>query len=117
MITNSSLTVYHRDGLDVSTHLEKWVRFNYDNVWFFGGKGAGINKGYDNANDVQIRIPYGQNENLSIGNFSIGDIVVQGTLDIDIDTQQDLSNYLIYNITSINDNNFGNNPHIHIGGK
>lgn len=117
MITNSSLTIYHREGLDVATHLEKWVRYNYDNVWFFGGKGAGIDKGYDNANDVQVRIPYSKNENLDIRNFSIGDIVIQGTLDIDITTQQDLSEYLIYNITSINDNNFGNNPHIHIGGK
>lgn len=117
MITNSSLTVYHRDGLDLATHLEIWTRYNYDNVWFFGGKGAGINKGYDNANDVQIRIPYGQNTDLTIGNFSIGDIVVQGTLEADIETQQDLKNYLIYNITSINDNNFGDNPHIHLGGK
>lgn len=117
MITNSSLTVYHNDGLDVATHFEKWVRYNYDNVWFFGGKGAGINKGYDNANDVEIRIPYKQNANLNIGNFSISDIVIQGTLDIDITTQQDLNDYLIYNITSINDNNFGNNPHIHLGGK
>jgi len=117
MITNSSITIYHQNGLDVSTHLEKWKRYNYDKVWFFGGKGASINKGYDNANDVEIRIPYAHNSSLNIGNFSIGDIVVQGTLNIDIEKQQDLSNYLIYNITSINDNNFGNNPHIHLGGK
>ena len=117
MIINSTLTVYHRDGLDVATHLEKWVRYNYNNVWFFGGKGAGLYKGYDNANDVEIRIPYGQNANLDIGNFSIGDIVIQGTLDIDITSQQDLNDYLFYNITSINNNNFGNNQHIHIGGK
>lgn len=116
MITNSSVTIYHQNGLDLATHFEKWARYNYDNVWFFGGKGASLNKDYDNANDVQIRIPYKDN-NLSIGNFSIGDIVVQGTLDFDINTQQDLKEYLIYNITSINDNNFGNNPHIHIGGK
>lgn len=117
MITNSSLTIYHYDGLDVATHLEKWTRFNYENVWFFGGKGAGINKGYENANDVQIRIPYNSNEGLNIGNFAIGDIIVQGTLNEDIQTQEDLNNYLIYNITSINDNNFGNNQHIHLGGK
>ena len=115
MITNSSVTVYHNSGLDVSTRLEKWTRYNYNSVWFFGGKGAGINKGYDNANDVQIRIPY--DENLDVSNFSIGDIVIQGTLQQDIQTQQDLDNYTFYNITSINDNNFGNNPHIHIGGK
>lgn len=117
MITNSSLTVYHRDGLDLTTHFEKWVRYNYDNVWFFGGKGSGINRGYDNANDVQVRIPYNQNEGLNIEDFAIGDILVQGTLDFDIETQQDLENYLVYNITSINDNNFGNSQHIHLGGR
>ena len=117
MITNSSLTVYHIDGLDVATHFERWTRYNYDNVWFFGGKGAGINKGYDDANDVQVRIPYNKNNGLNINNFAIGDILVQGTLDIDIQTQQDVEDYLIYNITSINNNNFGNNQHIHLGGK
>lgn len=117
MKVNSSLTVYHKDGLDVATHLEKWIRYNYNNVWFFGGKGASINKGYDNANDVEIRIPYNQNENLNIQNFAIGDIIVQGNLTTNIETQQDLENYLIYNITSIKNNNFGNNQHIHLGGK
>lgn len=114
MITNSSLTIYHKDGLDVSTNLEKWTRYNYDKVWYFGGKGASINKGYDNANDVEIRIPYG---NLDITKFALGDIIVKGTLDFDINTQKDLKNYDIYNITSIKNNTFGNNPHIHIGGK
>lgn len=114
MITNSSLTIYHKDGLDVSTHLEKWTRYNYDKVWYFGGKGASINKGYDNANDVEIRIPYG---NLDITKFALGDIIVKGTLDFNINTQNDLKNYDIYNITSIKNNTFGNNPHIHIGGK
>ena len=36
---------------------------------------------------------------------------------LDIKTQQDLKEYEIYNITSINDNKFGTNPHIHIGGR
>ena len=117
MITNTSLTVYHKDGLDVATHFEKWTRHNYEKVWFFGGKGAGINKGYDNANDVQIRIPYEYNENLNIENFAVGDILVKGTLETNIETQEDLSNYEIYNITSINNNDFGNNQHIHLGGK
>lgn len=116
MITNKSLTIYHK-SFDTTTRLEKWTRYNYSNVWFFGGKGASINKGYDNANDVEIRIPYDKNSGLSIINFAIGDIIVEGTLETNITTQQDLDNYLIYNITSINDNNFGNNKHIHLGGK
>jgi len=117
MICNSKLTIYHYEGLDDTTHLEKWTRYNYDNVWFFGGKGAGINKGYDNANDVEIRLPYDKNTNLDISKFKIGDIIVQGEITLDIATQQDLKNYQIYNITSINNNNFGKNQHIHIGGK
>lgn len=115
MITNSKLTIYHA-SLDTTTRTTKWTRYNYDNVWFFGGKGAGINKGYDHANDVQVRIPYGQNTGLNINNFSIGDIIVQGKLETDINTQKDLSSYTIYNITSINNNNFGSNQHVHIGG-
>ena len=116
MICNSKLTIYHQDGLDVATHNELWRRFNYDNVWFFGGKGASLNKGYDKANDVEIRLPYDLNE-LDINNFKIGDIIVQGELTQDIATQQDLKNYQVYNITSIKNNNFGNSKHIHIGGK
>lgn len=114
MLTNSSLTIYHK-SFDEESRLEKWIRFNYDKVWFFGGKGASINKGYVDGNDVQIRIPY-DTPLLDIKNFAIGDIIVQGTINEDIETQEDLSNYLTYNITSINNNNFGI-KHIHLGGK
>lgn len=115
MITNSKLTIYHK-GYNETTRLETWTRFNYDYVWVFGGKGSNINKGYENANDVNVRIPYDMN-NINITNFAIGDIIVPQELNIDITTQQDLQNYEIYNITSINDNKFGNNAHLHIGGK
>ena len=116
MLTNSSLTIYHK-GFNSSTRLETWTRKNYNNVWFYGGKGASINKGYDNANDVEVRIPYEQNAGLNIKDLAIGDILVQGTLNLDIETQDDLKDYLVYNITSINNNNFGINQHIHLGGK
>ena len=116
MLVNNSLTIYHK-GFDKINKIEKWVRFNYDKVWYFGGRGAGINKGYDNANDVEIRIFYELNKDLDIKNFSVGDIIVKGTVPQNISTQQDLKNYEVYNITSINDNQFGTNPHIHIGGR
>lgn len=116
MICNNSITIYHMSGLDLSNNFEVWTRYNYENAWVFGGKGASINKGYDNANDIEIRLPYSKNE-LDINNFAIGDIIVEGTVTQDIQTQDDLKDYLIYNITSIKNNNFGNNKHIHIGGK
>lgn len=116
MLVNGGVTIYHK-GLDQTTRFETWQRFTYKNAWFFGGKGAGINKGYQDANDVDVRIPYSQNNELNINNFSIGDIIVKGILDLDIETQEDLKDYKTYNITSINNNTFGNNQHIHIGGK
>lgn len=116
MLINNSLTIYHK-RFDNNSKTEKWTRFNYDKVWYFGGKGAGINKGFDNANDVEVRIFYKLNNNLNVKNFNIGDIIVAGTLQQDISKQQDLKNYEVYNITSINDNKFGTNPHIHIGGR
>lgn len=114
MITNASLTIYHKT-LDKTTRLEKWERYNYEKVWWFGGKGASLTKGYDNANDVDVRIPY--ENGIDMNNIKIGDILVKGTLMFDITTQQDLINYEVYNIKTINDNNFGNNRHIHLGGK
>lgn len=121
MIVNSSLTVYHK-GFDEQKRVETWIRYNYGEenepkVWFHGGKGASTNKGYENANDVQIRIPYDINPDLNITNFKVGDILVQGTLDFDIKTQQDLKDFEIYNITSITNNPFGNEKHIHVSGK
>ena len=113
MLVNSSLTVYHKIE---EQHDYKWVRYNYKEIWWFGGKGASLNKGYENANDVQIRIPYDLNPSLDYNNFGIGDILVQGTLESDITSEEDIQSEY-YNITSLNNNVFGNNKHIHIGGK
>ncbi|WP_443081885.1 DUF6751 family protein [Terrisporobacter sp.] len=48
----------------------------------------------------------------------MGDILVQGEYE-DIVSENDLKDLNIpyYNITSLNNNVFGNNKHIHIGGK
>lgn len=113
MLVNSSLTVYHKVE---DNHDYKWVRYNYNNIWWFGGKGSSLNKGYDNANDVQIRIPYDLNPKLDYNNFGIGDILVRGTLKSDITSENDIEGEY-YNITSLNNNVFGNNQHIHISGK
>lgn len=112
MLVNSSLTVYHKVEID---HDYKWVKYFYKNIWWFGGKGASLNKGYENANDVQIRIYYDLNPNLDYNNFGIGDILVQGEHK-DITSEEDITSEY-FNITSLNNNIFGNNKHIHIGGK
>lgn len=113
MITNKSITYYHKE-LNPNTRLEEYKKYVFDKTWVFGGKGSSINKGYENANDVDIRIPmeFIQNKNI----FQIEDIVAIG-IQPNITKQSDLQGKEFYNITSININDFGNNPHVHLGGK
>ena len=116
MLTNSDMTLYHK-VLDTETRLEKWERYYIEKVWWYGGKGANTQTGYENANDVQIRIPDDMNENLNIANFNSGDIVCKGNIGKTITSQSELNGVEFYNITAISNNTFGNNQHIHLGGK
>ena len=116
MLVNSDMTLYHK-VLDTETRLEKWERYYIEKVWWYGGKGANTQTGYENANDVQIRIPYDMNENLNIANFNIGDIVCKDKKEKTITSQSELNGVEYCNITAINNNTFGNNAHIHLGGK
>ena len=113
MITNKAITYYHKI-LNKTTRLEEWTKYSFSDVWVFSGKGSSINKGYDNANDCNVRIPMEQVTDTSI--FSIGDIIAIGSQEA-ITKQSDLNGKEFYNVTSINVNDFGNNPHIHLGGK
>ena len=49
-------------------------------------------------------------------NFSQGDILIPDYVTSDITSEEDIQSEY-YNITSLNNNVFGNNKHIHIGGK
>lgn len=116
-MNNSEVTIYHKTTVNHGT--EVWTRYNYSKSFFIGGKGANTNKGYENANDVSVRLYYKDIEDLNIENFAIGDIIVQGNITLDITSQTSLSNYLTYNITAIQDNTTGSDDvrHIHINGK
>ena len=116
MLVNNSVTIYHK-GFNENQRIETWTRYNYSKVWFFDRIGARVSRGYVDSDSLSVRIPYDMNTGVKISNFAIGDIVVKGTLEVDITKQSDLSEYKIYNITSITDNTFGNNPHIHITGE
>lgn len=115
MITNSSLTIYHK-YFDKVSKVDKWKRQEIKNVWWYGGKGANYNKGLENANEVKIRIPKDIND-LSDLEVEIGDILVKDIIDKEISIQSDLKDYETYNIVSIIDNDFGLNKHFHIEGK
>jgi len=112
MILNKPITYYHKGMKD--NKLEKWTRYVFQNVWVFAGKGSHINKGYEKANDMDVRIPIEYVSDRSI--FTIDDIVAIG-IQPDIERQTDLKGKEFYNITSVNINDFGNNPHVHLGGR
>ena len=115
MIVNNSLTLYHKT-IDSSTKLEVYERYFYEKIWWFGGQGVSLNKGLQNVNNVIIRIPYDLID-IDVSNISVGDILVKGRVDLDIEEQSDLKDYEVYIITSINNNTFGSTPHVHIEGK
>ncbi len=115
MITRGIITIYHKT-LNDETKLEQYERFVYSNCWYFINEDAVINKGLTDANTINVRIPYETNENANISNFNKGDIIYIGEGPNGVNSQTELGKN-IFKITLLNDNNFGNNKHIHIGGK
>lgn len=117
MTTNTGITLYHK-VYNKNTRLDTWVRYPIEKVMWQGGKGAGINKGYEKANDITIYIPYNSNDNLSSVPIAIGDIVVKGIIEDAITKQSDLE-VDNYNITTLINNDYGSYDmqHIQIGAK
>lgn len=109
MITNNSITYFHKTLNN--QRLEEWQKTYYNDVWLFKTKGGNANEGYERQNTFDVRIPI----EYANSTFSIGDIVVVGQCG-DIETQADLEGQEYFNVLSINVNDFGNNPHIHLGG-
>lgn len=112
MLTNNTITYYHKT-INTNTRLENWTKYSFTNVWEFGKKGSTQNSGYENANNIEVRIPMEQVSDTSI--FAIGDIIAIGSQN-DITSQSDLNGIEFYNVTNIAINDFGNNKHIHLGG-
>jgi len=114
MVSNAEIiTVCHKE-IDPSTRLENWTKYYYNNCWWFDVKGSVVRDGYQYNNRVEIRIPYSKNKTASINNISIGDILYIGRLENVVESQADVPN--AYNVTSITNNTFGGEPHIHLGG-
>lgn len=117
MTTNSCMTLYHK-RFNSEKRLDEWDRYPIENVMWQGGKGASINKGYDKANDIKVFIPYDTNKGLEKVPFSIGDIIVKGSVEDKILKQSDLK-VDNYNITTLINNDYGSDDmrHIQLGAK
>lgn len=112
----TDITLYHY-VFDEDTQTEKYEKSYFYNVSLDGGKGASINKGYTEANDITMRIFFKDNKNLDENLFSIGDFFVTGISDKDITMKSELED--TYNITTIIPRKRGSiaTQHIQIGAK
>lgn len=111
MLTNTKLTYYHKT-LDQNRDT-KWERTIFDKVWWFGNQGSSINKGFAEANDVEVRIPIEEVNSIDI--FTIGDLMYEGE-GPEISTTNDIPGRA-FAVRSYTVNLYGGTPHIHLGGK
>lgn len=112
----TDITVYHY-VYDEKNQTDKYEIKHFYNVSWQGGKGASIDKGYKEANDLKLRIFYKDNSNLNIDDFYIGDFIVQGITNKQIKKQSEIKD--TYNITSKVEHKRGSihTNHISIGAK
>ena len=90
MITNTDLTIYHRE-YDPKMRVDVWTRFYVSDI-------------------TTIRIP-------DISKVVVkDDYIVKGACSVEMQTVKDLKETDYVKVTSANYNRFGNNPHIKVVG-
>lgn len=110
MITNTDVTIYHRE-YDPKTRLDSWVRVHVPEAWWYKNEKSSITtEGLKQADVYTIRIP-----DTSVV-LKKDDYVVKGNCDVAMETVKDLDGFERTKITSVNYNTFGGNPHIKVVG-
>lgn len=128
MMTNTKMTLYNK-YVDPFTHRTSYNKHIIENVFWDDSLGVNLNMGYENADKVNVYIPYDKNDlseyveakkyNGNGWTLQNGDFIIKGETDInEISGIKDLSNYEAFTIT-VNDNkDFGssNMQHFEIRG-
>ncbi len=129
MMTNTSMTVYNKynNPSDKSIVYKKHL---IENVFWDDSLGVNLNTGYENADSVNIYIPFNKND-LSkykepkqyngVGwTLQNGDFIVKGNVDIDeVNNIKGLKEYETFEITVIDVKDFGSKDmqHFEIRGR
>ena len=110
MITNTDLTIYHRE-YDPKMRVDVWTRFYVSEAWWFTAEKATLTTdGLMQADITTIRIP-------DISKVVVkDDYIVKGACSVEMQTVKDLKETDYVKVTSANYNRFGNNPHIKVAG-
>ena len=123
MMTNTNMSVYNKYNNTFKKHL-------IENVFWDDSLGVNLNTGYDNADKVNVYIPFDKNDlteyveakqyNGTGWTLQNGDYIVKGNINIDeINGIKDLKDYEAFIITVIDKKDFGsyNMQHFEIRGK
>lgn len=110
MISNTDITVYHRE-YDPKSRLDIWVRRYIPEVWWYKvEKSTVTTDGLKQADVITIRIP-----DTSVV-IEKDDYIVKGECFVKMQTVKNLNGTDYAKVTSANYNQFGNNPHIKVVG-
>lgn len=129
MMTNTSMSIYNK----YTNPLTKEVTYKkhlIKEVFWDDSLGINLNTGYENADKVNIYIPFNKNDLSSYkfpkqynGNgwtIQNGDFIVKGNINIEeIEKIKDLNNYEVFEITVVDVKDFGsdNMQHFEIRGQ
>ena len=117
MMTNTKMTIYNK-YLDPFTHKTTYKRHVIENVFWDDSLGVNLNMGYENADKVNVYIPYDKNDlseyvqakkyNGNGWTLQNGDFIIKGETNInEVSGIKDLSNYEVFTITVNDDKDFG----------
>ncbi len=117
MMTNAKMTVYNK-YVDPFTHDTIFKKHLIENVFWDDSLGINLSTGYENADKVNVYIPYDKNDlsdykkpkqyNGEGWTLQNGDFMVKGETELEqVSGIKDLSNYEVFVMTVSDDKDFG----------
>ena len=117
MMTNAKMTVYNK-YVDPFTHKTIFKKHLIENVFWDDSLGINLSTGYENADKVNVYIPYDKNDlsdykkpkqyNGEGWTLQNGDFMVKGETELEqVSGLKDLSNYEVFVMTVSDDKDFG----------
>jgi hypothetical protein len=128
MMTNTKMSVFNK-YTEPFTRDVKFKKHVIDNVFWDDSKGVNLNRGYDNADAVNVYIPKDKNDmsdyvnpkhyNGSNWTLNNGDLIIKGEVaENEVSGIKELNAYEVFTITMVDDKDFGspNMQHFEIRG-
>jgi len=129
MMTNTKMSVFNK-YTDTFTKDIIYKKHIIDKVFWDDSKGVNLNRGYDNADEVNIYIPKDENDmseyvkpkqyNGNGWTLNNGDFIIKGeVIENEVSGIKELNSYDVFTITMVDDKDFGseNMHHFEIRGK